>query len=88
MDNKTGYKPRVNVAITPQQKRLLDKYIPWGAKSKIFSNIIDVFLEACKVDEKKAIAGFFTGQLEIVVREEDSGRSAKSTKKHSNSPSK
>ena len=59
------------VEIGWERRRKLNKYVPHGAKKTIINNMLDVFIEACEVDEATTLGGFITGRLKIVVDREE-----------------
>ena len=60
---------RIIVDVTPEQKKALDKYLPWGTGRRVFSAMIDSFIKACETDQSIALGAFLNGDVEIVVKE-------------------
>jgi hypothetical protein len=53
------YRPRISIDLTPAQKRLLDKHIPWGSKKTVFNVVIDDLLNLCEQHGSGKVVGAF-----------------------------
>jgi len=50
LSRDVDWRPRLSINISAEQYRKLQKYIPWGTRTKVFSIIIDDLISA--VEEK------------------------------------
>jgi hypothetical protein len=53
------YRPRLAIDISEEQKKLLDKHIPWGSKTHVFGVIIQDLVQLCQTHGAGLVIGAF-----------------------------
>ncbi len=53
------YRPRIAIDLTEEQKRRLDKALPWGTKTTVFSIFVEELLRLCDEHGAGLIIGAF-----------------------------
>ncbi len=60
------YRPRLSIEITEEQYNKMNKVIPWGVRSRLFSVIIDDLVDVIEMYGEMAIAAIITRETNIL----------------------
>jgi hypothetical protein len=53
------YRPRLAIDLTEDQKRQLDKHIPWGTKKAVFNVVVEDLIALCEKHGGGKVIGAF-----------------------------
>lgn len=62
-EHKIPYPPRLNVAITDEQAKALQKHLTWGVRKQIFGKLTDALIESLEEDPEAIISGVLSDKV-------------------------
>lgn len=60
------YRPRLSIEITEEQYSKMNKVIPWGVRSRLFSVIIDDLVHIIEIHGEMAIAAIISREANVL----------------------
>lgn len=74
-----GRRPRISVEIDWDLHGEMNQHVPWGLKTRIYTNLTKAFIDACsRYGDEVVIAAALRGNIKVEVENETGG----SKKKH------
>ena len=59
------WRPRLSIDLNPTQVAALQKYIPWGLKTKVFSALVDLLIAAFERGGAQVLVSVIEKELDL-----------------------